>query len=336
MKSFKLTMLALATLMSHQVMAVNCPMPFTHEGTDGDETVDANGGTGTLNAATTGRDLIHMWGGNDTVYALAGDDCIDGGNQDDYIEGGDGRDWLFGAQGRDILYGGADNDYVSGGNDNDVLHGGEGHDDMYGGAGNDEMYGTAGNNTMYGDGGNDSMTGGPGEDIMYGGDGFDTLISGGGYDQLDGGTGYDKCYGGYTNVNCANVPDTQYLSIPVLSQMDFLDAGPGNDILTLHSGTKAMAIGGEGDDVFRFKNHGNTAGTFIKIIDSSGDNRLEFPQAYSSDVAFKQLANGDVTAYHVGTGHSLMTMSETTLNSFQAIKFEDATLKGNEVLRAEK
>ncbi len=337
MKRMNLVMLSLLSVMSHQAYALNCPMPSSHTGAPTDDTVDQNGGTAGMSASTEGRDIILTFDGNDTVYALGGDDCIDAGEQDDYVEGGAGRDWLFGTQGRDILYGGDDNDYVSGGNNNDIVYGGNGHDDVLGGEGNDEVYGDAGNDTMYGNGGNDNMNGGPGNDVMYGGDGFDVLISGGGADILDGGSGYDSCYGGVVYVNCTNVPDTPTLkSAPLLSQLEILDAGDGDDTLILHAGTKVMAMGGEGNDVFKFHFNGNTATTLIKIVDSQGNNRLEFPKAYSSDIGWKNVGNGEVMAFSVATGKSLMVFPETTLNSMQAIKFEDKIAFGVDVLNSVK
>lgn len=336
MKHLNIIALSVLAAFSQQAYAANCHSSNpTHVGTDLDDYIDGVSANNGLTVATSGRDVVITGEGNDTVYTLGGDDCVDGGNRDDYLDTGDGRDWLFGAQGNDILYAGADNDYVSGGNNNDIMYGGEGHDDMYGGEGADEMYGEAGNNTMYGNGGNDIMRGGLNHDTMYGGAGFDVLISGGGSDILDGGGDIvDSCYGGVIYVGCSNVPDTPTASGDTgFARMDYLDAGSGDDTLILHAGTKVMAIGGEGDDVFRFENNENIARTSIRILDNQGNNRMEFPQMYSTNVGWKAASDGQISAFNTMTGKTLIHFSESTLRTMQSIKFEDKVSYGVEVLQ---
>lgn len=337
MKRKNIIALSVLAVLSHQAYANNCPQnELTQVGTDLDDYITGTSANNGLSVTSDDRDVIETGEGNDTVYTLGGDDCVDGGNRDDLLDTGDGRDWLFGAQGNDILYAGAGNDHVSGGNNNDIMYGGDGQDDMYGGEGADEMYGEAGNNTMYGNDGNDIMRGGINHDVLYGGAGFDVLISGGGADVLDGGGDIvDSCYGGVVYIGCSNVPDTELATGDTgLARMDYLDAGEGNDTLILHAGTRVMALGGEGDDVFRFENNNNIANTSIRILDNQGNNHLEFPQMYSSAIGWKAGSDGQISAYNTMNGKTLIHISESTLKTMQSIRFEDKVSYGAEVLQS--
>lgn len=336
MKRINIIALAVLAVFSHQAYANNCPQnELTQVGTDLDDNISGSSANNGLTVTTDGRDVIETGEGNDTVYTLGGDDCVDGGNRDDFLDTGDGRDWVFGAQGNDILYAGAGNDHVSGGNNNDIMYGGEGQDDMWGGEGSDEMYGGNGNNTMYGGSGNDIMRGGINHDVLYGGPGFDVLISGGGADILDGGGDIvDSCYGGVVYIGCSNVPDTiTPSSDPGVASMDYLDAGEGDDTLVLHAGTSVMALGGQGDDVFRFDSAETEANTSIQIVDNEGNNSLEFPETHSGNVGWKMSKSGQIFAYNVATGKSMLHISEASLKTMQSIKFEDRVSYGVEVLQ---
>jgi hypothetical protein len=69
---------------------------------------DAGGATdGGGDQITEGDDSIEGNGGNDTINAGGGDDIVFGGDGDDSIDGGGGDDTLFGGAGNDSLTGGA-------------------------------------------------------------------------------------------------------------------------------------------------------------------------------------------------------------------------------------
>ena len=105
-------------------------------GTDGGDTIDAEGGSDTILGDAgddnltggTGRDIIRGGSGTDTIYGGDHGDILRGDSGDDTIYGGDGNDMLVGDSGVDTIYGGADNDTIAGGSGNDSLTGGAGED----------------------------------------------------------------------------------------------------------------------------------------------------------------------------------------------------------------
>ncbi len=103
----------------------------------------------------------------------------------------------------------------------------------------DRIEGTGGDNMLTGDragpcfdtilgkGGNDVIKGLRFSDKLYGGNGADTLYGNRGGDRIFGGSGEDRVYGGYGDDEI-DVQD---------GQRDFVDCGPGFDIVTLDEET---------------------------------------------------------------------------------------------------
>ncbi|KUL34619.1 calcium-binding protein [Actinoplanes awajinensis] len=179
---------------------------------------------------------------------------VSGGSGNDRIYGGPRNDSLNGGNGNDLIYGGAGRDRLIGGMGADRLHAGAGNDQLSGGYGNDALYGDAGDDHVSGDEGNDKEYGGAGQDqfnqsrIPYSSTGADLISGGGGNDyvgyelrtkrvvaDLDGVKGDDGEAGEH---------DT------LLSDLEYLEGGNGNDVLSGRSG-KDMLIGGPGNDTLR-------------------------------------------------------------------------------------
>lgn len=184
---------------------------------------------------------------NVEMYQITGTafgDEMSGWRHDDYFIAGAGNDILKGYEGQDDLYGG---------DGEDVLHGGAGHDRMYGdnyvGSYADKLYGGVGNDSMYGRGGDDYLVGDAGQDTLYGEDGADRMNGGDGDDSLIGEAGADVLVGGTGNdVLAAHQYSWMSESVPE-SDFDTIDAGAGNDKVTLGVGDSAK--GGAGIDTIR-------------------------------------------------------------------------------------
>jgi hypothetical protein len=104
-------------------------------GTDGDQTVPADG---------TRTVIVNAGGGNDSITVLAKDTEVasvglNGGNDDDVLTGADSGDTLNGDGGNDRLVGAKGTDAMNGGAGNDTLvwNNGDGSDRINGDAGND-------------------------------------------------------------------------------------------------------------------------------------------------------------------------------------------------------
>ncbi|MCR4378460.1 MAG: cadherin-like domain-containing protein [Rhodospirillales bacterium] len=156
--------------------------------------------------------------------------AIDGGAGDDEITGSAAADTIFGGDGADNIEGGAGNDVISGG------------------AGDDELEGGAGDDTFLVSGQNDGF------DEYKGGSGFDQIIGSAGDDVIglkefeddnsveliDGGTGYNVIQG-------SSKSDELDFSHTVLSHIDLIDGGDGNDEITGSAGRDIIS-GGQGND----------------------------------------------------------------------------------------
>ena len=208
------------------------------EGGDGNDRLDAYGGTG---------NVLRGGAGNDQLYGADGADELDGGEGDDYILGAGGEDIITDSDGTNEIHAGAGHDIVTGGfgadeiygdGGDDTLLGESGNDLISGGEGDDTISGGAGADTLFGDEGDDTISGGSGLDTLFGGAGRDVLTGGADADELDGGDGADTLYGQEGN--------------------DTLRGGAGNDVLwgglsddTLIGGAGSdVLIGGDGADLF--------------------------------------------------------------------------------------
>ena len=113
---------------------------------------------------------------DERLFGTDGDDTIDAEGGSDTILGDAGDDNLTGGTGRDIIRGGSGTDTIYGGDDGDILRGDSGDDTIYGGAGSDTITGDAGADTIDGGADNDWIVGGGGDDTLTGGTGEDTFV----------------------------------------------------------------------------------------------------------------------------------------------------------------
>ncbi len=235
---------------------------------DGDDRLDANEGSG-FGLATIPADLD----------GAAGDDGLSGGGAVDTIAGGGGDDFASGGGGDDL---------VTGGDGDDVISGLGGRDRLDGGDGADDLEGHFGANRTGDDGAADVLEGGEGADTLDGGDGPDRIGGGGGFDLVtyyrfrpqldndpiavtlddradDGEAGEDDLVGrDVEDVAGGTGPDTiSATATPGPNtffggrgddvfdpgeQEDRVEAGDGNDLLTLRDGYADRADCGDGDD----------------------------------------------------------------------------------------
>ncbi|MEL6886679.1 MAG: calcium-binding protein [Pseudomonadota bacterium] len=172
--------------------------------------------------------------GEDTITGGAGDDLIDGGAEADRLIGDGigevGNDTLLGRDGRDLLFLEAGDDVGIGGEGNDIINGGMGNDSLVGGTGDDWLTGGSGNNgndTMRGGDGNDYLSDFAGYDLLSGGSGNDRIVARGGRDNIFGDRGDDSIDAGAGSV----------------------DAGTGDDTVTIRSADFDMVRGGSGRDL---------------------------------------------------------------------------------------
>ncbi|XWX05595.1 hypothetical protein VZO05_15655 (plasmid) [Aggregatilineales bacterium SYSU G02658] len=173
---------------------------------------------------------VLLGSGNDTLIGSAGNDLI---------FGNDGHDSIMGGDGDDTIWGGAGNDIIFGGSGDDEIRGGLGSDTVFGGMGNDTFIETAA------DGGSDSYRGGDGDDLFL-------MVLDGFSDLFFGDAGYDVFQ--YTN-NAPVVGTVGTIStfndgagFDVLSSIEEIITGGGNDSITLDAGGINILRTGAGDD----------------------------------------------------------------------------------------
>jgi Ca2+-binding RTX toxin-like protein len=188
--------------------SVSCPTALTLRATlgDGDDTATIGDGVGPVVLA----------GGD-------GDDVLTGGRGDDRLDGGGGRDELHGGDGDDVLLGAEPApapDRLDGGPGSDTVQ-----DDGSGGVRIDLRTQRATGSAI----GTDTLTavenasGGAGADVLVGDAGPNRLIGADGSDLLRGAAGDDVLYAGSPSEETGRVAD-------------WLDGGPGNDLLDLSYG----------------------------------------------------------------------------------------------------
>ncbi|MEQ8370676.1 MAG: calcium-binding protein, partial [Alphaproteobacteria bacterium] len=225
---------------------------------DGDDELTLNG--------SYGQSLIYLNGGNDVFDATA----ATGGALADTVFGGSGADRILGGLGDDVLSGDSGDDQLDGGEGADKLSGGEGADTVDGGAGNDDISGGAGI---------DELRGGDGDDIVeLGIEGTIVLKTEDAIDDNDitytttedsvvsGGAGIDilkgSSLGSFINLNDAKfgADGGSFEKVELQDEEDFLignfsatqgvtvNAGGGNDVISLFGTGNNTVIGGPGND----------------------------------------------------------------------------------------
>jgi Ca2+-binding RTX toxin-like protein len=233
-------------------------------GTDGDQTVPANGAFTVIVNGGDGNDSVTVLAKNTEIASVG----LNGGNDDDVLTGADSNDTLNGDGGNDRLVGARGLDQMNGGAGNDTLvwNNGDGSDRINGDAGNDgtEVNGNATLGDVFtldpepggvkfkrtnlveftldtaterfevnGLGGNDSVSASAGVGAL-------TLLSvdgGAGVDTVNGSDGPDLILGGEAN--------------------DVLSGGGGDDRIVGDRGGDTMN-GGTGDDTLVWNNGDGT------------------------------------------------------------------------------
>ncbi|HFD81385.1 MAG TPA: hypothetical protein ENK05_13485, partial [Gammaproteobacteria bacterium] len=220
----------------------------------------------------------------DTLVGSAGDDVIDGLGGNDSISGGEGNDVIIGGRGRDTLDGGPGDDrFVIDGSDSafDSFIGGDGVDRILGGSGDDVV------RLRSFDAGNsiEIIDGGPGDNRIAGTRGYDTIDLSAtivrNIDRIDGGAGNDILTGTPNDDRIIGGPGR-----------DLLNGGAGDDTFLIEGTDTAFdtfnggegrdrILGGAGDDTIRLRGFG--VGNSIEIIDGGpGDNRIAGTRGYDT------------------------------------------------------
>lgn len=218
----------------------------------------------------SGNDTLTGDANDNTLKGNGGDDVIDGGDGDDTIDGGNGDDTFnegSASNGADSITRGAGVDTVNYGSRSNALiitmasgaddgENGEGDDvksdcdNLTGGAGNDTITGNALANTIDGGAGNDTLTGGAGNDIFPQGsadDGSDVIAGGIGNDLVD--------YSSRTSTLTVTMGDATANDGEsgegdnIGSDVEWLDAGSGNDTITGNDADNSINAGAGADTV---------------------------------------------------------------------------------------
>jgi Ca2+-binding RTX toxin-like protein len=238
--------------------------------------------------------------GMSNLVGDADDNFLVGTASDDAISGGAGDDTLNGLGGNDSLMAGAGNDVLVGDLGNDTLDGGEGMDLVAyerenGGAGVvvnlqtgiatdtwgntdilisiERVDGSAQDDQITGsDLGGDFLFGGAGNDLISGGGGNDSLVGDAGDDTLRGGAGIDQVnYVMETGPRGVRVDLATGVAIDsfgdtdVLSSIEYVLGGAGNDTLLGSSADNERLYGGDGDDFLDGRDGNNL------IVTGAGD-----------------------------------------------------------------
>jgi Ca2+-binding RTX toxin-like protein len=167
---------------------------------------------------------------------------VDGGPGDEWIDLTDPR--LGQRPIQTLVQGGPGNDFIFGTILPDFIQGGDGNDFIWGNAGNDTIQGNLNNDILLGDQGHDLLEGGFGDDIILGGNGNDLIYMTDQTRACNPFPTYEIGLGEGDIGESGN--DTLYGDLCGLSN-DYLDGGPGNDLI-YGLGLNDSLLGGMGDD----------------------------------------------------------------------------------------
>ena len=166
-------------------------------------------------------------------------------------------------------------DTLTGNPSNNKLTGGAGNDGMGGGAGNDQLLGGAGNDSMLGESGNDKMDGNLGDDRYFFTNnwGAETVLDTGGVDQIAWNN--PATTGPNLTVNLNSLDTGPEVTDGTNSInwsgniMENVQAGPGNDQLTLNSSNNTV-VNASGADAYDGYGSGGPASGVDQIADFGG------------------------------------------------------------------
>jgi len=198
-------------------------------------------------------------------YVLGINEATDlGTHYDDYLDGGDESDLIIGGYGSDVMFGGEGNDIMDG----------EGVTPIIDTNWNLDEFSRNSIAHLFGRPGDDYLDGGPGDDQLVDQDsGNEMLIGGDGNDVL---TSYDPPSAeSYVNYLFGDEGDDRLLSENLSANgFDVLVGGPGNDRLTVQSGSADLE-GGQGNDLY-FVEYASVTKVIINDFDAGtgGTDRL--------------------------------------------------------------
>ncbi|MET0067325.1 MAG: calcium-binding protein [Candidatus Thiodiazotropha sp.] len=337
---------------------------FPVRGTEGDDQLHAFPDGGVVEGLG-GHDSLFGGDGDDRLFAGDGNDRVESAGGNDQLHGGDGNDVLSAGGGNDTLMGEAGNDTLWGGEGDDYLVGGSGSNTLEGHGGSDTYFIDASMSENYiRNGGNHNSAedydrvlfaeGISREDVIFSRSNYDLVITVGDSittlesffqidensrennvdafefqggliltdedvrRELETGNDSDQVIIGYDNyddqLSGAGGDDTLY----GLSGNDRLDGGVGNDRLE----------GGSGNDVYQF--HQGDGQDLI--VDTQGQNIVEFTDLSSTQVEARQSGNDLVLTALVGGGQVTVvgqftdTNASTAAPTIQEIRFSDGVV----------
>lgn len=292
-------------------------------GLAGADRLDGGTGNDKLNGGD-GNDTLLGGVGTDTLIGGRGNDRLEGGADNDRLSGGDGNDTLIGGAGADVINGGAGIDWVKYGYQTGSgvvvdlspsplpANGGDATGDTFSGIENvegtndfDTLIGNASANILMGLAGGDSIQGRGGADIIYGGAGDDLIYpddpsqtaADGAADVIYGGDGIDiVVYSSLTadiTVNLETGISGGAVAGDTYYGVEEVQAGSGNDTLTVAHGGRA--IGGGGSDTLSGDAHGQTredltgSGGIDKFVLHLGNTTDHAADVIRDFVVFEQL-----------------------------------------------
>ena len=159
--------------------------------------------------------------------------------------------------GRFVMQGGAGGDTLTGGAGADEIDGGLGGDNLSGGSGADRLDGGEGNDTLAGGAGNDLVSGGGGDDVINEtGSGSDIVSGNDGNDQIN----LTRASFSTDVVTALGGAGADRFTVTMTGSALTIDAGEGDDVVTLKSNYNVKVTLGSGADTIDLSQFVRTAG----------------------------------------------------------------------------
>ncbi|MDM0030681.1 cadherin-like domain-containing protein [Variovorax sp. J22P271] len=202
--------------------------------------------------AYDGNNQVTTGDGKDYIYALKGDDTIVAGNGDKYIDAGYGNNDITVGNGKDTIIAYHGNDVVRAGNGNNVIHVHDGKNVVTVGGGNNKIYAGRDDDVIQAGDGHNRIEAGEGNNRVTTGAGNDTIVTGCyGNDTIDAGDGdnHVTVHSGSNAVKTGSGNDKIYAS-GSYKDFNFIDAGAGNDCISLGCANDTVLIGAGSDTLY--------------------------------------------------------------------------------------